>query len=131
MFERSLKSKLQQIFAMKKATFDEPGESQEQDCLFIQVDRSRNSFKDGRAYSRVEGRLVVFAAADKLPFAYMSKSIAEHPDEAKDFFFFEIEENTRTYQNIVQRSVSFVYFFNSQYDPAIGTITSIETEVST
>lgn len=131
MFESRLKDTLQRIFDLKKATYALPSESQEQECLFIEVDRSNSTIKDGRALARVEGKVRVFANADKMPFGYFSKCIqaADHAD-VKDFFFFDIEENALTYQNIVERSLSFVYFFNSQYDPALGTITSIELEVS-
>jgi hypothetical protein len=131
MFEKSLQEKFKSIFDLKKITYALPSESQEQECLFIQVDRSRNTIKDGKQIALVEGKLRVFGNSEKIPFGYFSKCIQRSsPDLTKDLFFFDFEENAGTYQNIVERSLSFIYFFNSQYDPALGTITSIDIEVT-
>lgn len=131
MFEKALEEKLQSIFEIEKVSFDLPGESREQDCLFVQIENTKSIVRDGEVHARVTGKVALHAPSGRLPFGYFAKCIALHPDLAKEIFFFDIEENTRLYDNIVQRGFSFVYFFNSQYDPAIGTITSIETEVST
>ena len=131
MFEKALQEKLEAIFEIEKVTFDMPGETREQDCLFVQIENTKSLVRDGSVHARVTGKGFLFAPAGRLPFGYFAKCIASHPDLSKQIFFFDIEENTRLYENIVQRSFSFVYFFDSQYDPAVGTITSIETEVST
>lgn len=130
MFEATLSAKFRKMFEVKKVVFDMPGESLEQDVLFVEVTLNKNSIRDGRAFAKVTGKVHMNAEAEKLPFGYFAKNIQLNADDAKDLFFYDFEENTRLYENIVQRSVSFVYFFNVQYDPAVGTITSITTEVS-
>lgn len=129
MFEHELSEKFKRIFGVKKVTFDQPSDSQEQECLFIEVENSWNTIKDDKAIARVTGNCIMFGNAEKLPFGFYSKRIKQADyNDTKDLFFFDIEANTRRYQNIVQRGFSFVYFFNSQYDPEHGTITSIEFE---
>jgi hypothetical protein len=128
MFERTLGDKFKTIFEVDRVKYEDPGESREQETLFIEIETSRNTIKDGRAFARVTGKASLFAQADKLPFAYFSKCIASHSELCQDVFFFDLEENSRLFQNIVQRTLSFVYFFDIQYDPEIGTITSLETE---
>lgn len=124
--ENSIEANLRAIFGVKKVVFDSPGESQEQDCIFIEVENSWNTFKDGRAVSKVTGNMIMFGPNDKLTLGFFSKAIAKAKKTlTKPFFFFDFEENTKTYRNIVQRSVSFVYFFDSQYDPETGSITSV------
>lgn len=114
------------IFRVSKVVFDTPGESQEQDCIFIEVENSWNTFKDGRAISKVTGNAVMFGPNDKLTLGFFSKAIAQAPSiQTKNFFFFDFEENTKRIRNIVQRSLSFVYFFDSQYDPETGSITTV------
>ncbi len=131
MFEKVLASKLISIFQIPSVKFDMPGESKEQETIFVEVDKSRQHFKDGRVYAKVEGKLMLFAQSDKFPFGYLSKCIEAHPAETKDLFFHDFEDNTRLYENIVERRLSFVYFFNSQYDPELGNINSIAIEVIT
>ncbi len=131
MFEATLASKLKKIFEYGVVKFDQPGESKEQDRIFCEIDKAHTHFKDGIVYSKVEGKISVFAQNDKLPFGYFSKCIENHPDDTKDLFFYDFEDNTRLYENIVQRTLSFVYFFNGQHDPALGTLTSVSIEVST
>ena len=127
MFEASLKNKFKSIFEVKKVTFDDPGDAQEQECLFIEIENARNVIKDDRAKSMVTGSCVLYGNNDKLPFAFFSKKIKE-ADAAltKDLFFYDIEQNTRTFRNIVARGFSFIYFFDTQYDPDQGTINAVE-----
>lgn len=127
MFESKLKETFQRIFDVKKVSFDQPGESQEQECLFIEISTSKNAIKDGLALAMVEGNCIMFANGEKLPFGFFSKRIRQADlADTKDLFFFDIEGNTKRYGNIVQRGFSFVYFFRGQYDPETGSITSIE-----
>lgn len=126
MFEAALKAKIQRIFDLKKVTFNEPSESMEQECAFIRIQTCKSNIKDGLQVSDVRGTIVVYANGDKLPFSYFQKKIQEaDPDDTKDLFFFDIEANAQVMQNIVERSMSFVYFFSGQYDPNLGTITSV------
>ncbi len=129
-FEFSLQTKLKNIFDMTKVSFDEPGESDEQECIFIDVSNAKQSIKDGRAYFKVSGKCHIVAPHDKLPFGFFHRKIklADLAD-SKDFFFFDIEESAKMHLNLVKRSFSFVYFFNTQLNPVDGTIESITTEV--
>jgi hypothetical protein len=132
MFEKTLSDKLRAIFQVDKVTYAAPGESQEQNCIFIEVVSSKNSIKDTRALAKVTGKITVFASNERLPYGYFSKAIAQaDADTTKDLFFYDFELNTRIFQNVAERSVSFVYFFDSQYDPDIGTINSVDIEVTT
>lgn len=130
MFEKALSDKFKTIFDFKKVRYDRPSEeTPEQQVLFIQVDEPHCQIKDGRQLARVAGQATVLAEAEQLPFGYFAKRIASADKEVtKDLFFFDIDQNSRTYMNIVQRSFSFVFFFNSQYDPDTGTITSVTFE---
>lgn len=127
MFEKALTEKFQKIFGLKKVRFDLPAEeAPEQECLFIQVDQPNVTVKSKSARARVVGQATVFGSADKIPFGFFAKRIAKADAElTKDLYFFEVEQNTRQFVNIVQRSFSFVFFFNSQYDPEVGTIESV------
>lgn len=125
MFERILSDRLEKIFGLKKITFDRPGESQEQEAAFVEISNVRARISDGRQKAQVHGRMRVFAQLEKLPFGYLSKRIADADADDKADFFFGNEENHGTFRNIAERSMEFVFLFDSQYDPAIGTLTSI------
>ena len=131
MFEASLVLKFKRIFGVEKVVYDLPGASQEQKCLFVEVQRSDIRFTDGRCKARVEGSAIMFGENEQMPFGFFAKAIARHPDETKDLFFLDFETNAKQFQNIVQRSFSFVYFFDGQYDPAMGTLTSVNFKEST
>ena len=131
MFEATLEAKFKTVFDVKKVSYSLPGESEEQECLFVEVESARNQVTDGNIKIVVQGKASMFANGDKLPFGYFAKKIAEHLSDTKDLFFFDIEANSRIYQNKVQRGFAFVYFFNSQYDPDLGTLNSIDIEVET
>lgn len=130
MFEQELADKFKRIFGVSKVTYDTPGESREQDCLFIEIENARNEIKDGKAIGMATGNGVIFQKNQAIPFGFFSKAIAKADSSlTKDLFFFDIEANTQRYRDLVQRGFSFTYFFNSQYDPSIGTITSVTTTV--
>jgi hypothetical protein len=125
-FEKQLESKFLKIFNCKKVTFDQPGQSQEQECLFVEIEIAKNIVKDGQVISKISGSASMFGNNDKLTFGYFSKRIAKSdPDDTKSLFFYDIESNTKRFQNIVQRGFSFIYFFNSQFDPETGSIDSV------
>lgn len=126
MFEKQLESKFLKIFNCKKVTFDQPGQSQEQEVLFVEIEIAKNIVKDGQVISKISGSASMFGNNDKLTFGYFSKRIAKsEPEDTKSLFFYDIESNTKRYQNVVQRGFSFIYFFNSQYDPETGSIDSV------
>jgi hypothetical protein len=135
-FRAELQAKLQSIFGLRKTTFDAPSVNStngsfEQDTLFIEVNECNSRVTEGRAYAKVIGSLVVFSQMDKMPFGYFNKKIqqASHAD-TKDLFFFDIDLNPASsparLQNITERRVRFVYLYSAQYDPAHGSITSLE-----
>lgn len=130
MFEAELEQKFKDIFGVKKVTYDTPGESEEQNTLFVQIEEPKFTFSDKNVKALVNGRAVLTGRNDALPFGFFSKCIANASNAlTKDLFFSDFETNTQRLQNIVQRGFSFTYFFNSQHDPAVGTITSVTTSV--
>lgn len=130
MFEKELSEKFGKIFNVAKVTYDSPGDSQEQGCLFIDIDSANPTIKDGKALAIVTGNAFMYAPADKLPFGFFGKAIRK-ADIAltKDLFFFNIENNSQRFQNIIQRGFSFTYFYRGQFDPEIGTITGITLSI--
>ena len=130
MFENELADKFKAIFAVTKVTYDTPGESREQNVMFVQIEQPKFSFKDGRVTAMVTGNAVMFGRNDALTFGFFAKAISQAPALlTKDLFFSDFETNTQRLRDIVQRGFSFTYFFDSQYDPAVGTITSVTTTV--
>lgn len=137
MLEDSLKELFEKIFKVQKVTFDAPvlkGDGSvgaaEQECIFIQIDISKNIIKDKREKAMVTGTLTMIAKNDKLHFGFFSKAIMQaDPTLTKDLFFFDFEANTKRFRDIVQRDVSFTYFFDSQYDPNTGSIEGVTINV--
>ena len=128
--EKQMQSQLHSIFDLP-VSFQKPSDAQEQEGVFIEIERSVNRIKDAREIARVTGKISIFAYTKKLPIGYLSKHIARaNPSDTQGFFFHEFEENKGTFLDIAERGASFVYLFNGQYDPDIGTITSINLELS-
>lgn len=131
MFEDQLKERLKRIFKLNKVTFDSPGESMEQNCLYVDVEDSFNTISDGKEHARVTGTIYMIAPNNKLKFGFFSKAIATaDKEDTKDLFFSDFEANSNRYRNLVQRSCAFLYFFDSQFDPNIGRIEGINIEES-
>lgn len=128
--EDKMSAQLKRIFDLKKVTFDEPGESMEQDCLFVEVENADSRVKSKRLISRVTGQGTIYSRASQIPIGFFSKQIdrAQSAD-VKDFFFFDFEENTKLIQDIVQRTFRFVYFFQGEYDPEVGEITELTQNI--
>jgi hypothetical protein len=135
--EKELKDKLQRIFDLKRASYDQPSLSDagvpvtEQQCLFIDVETPKFTVKDGRAVGRISGRGMVLAPNDKLTFGYFALKLkkAKYAD-TKDFYFFELDQNAKVIGNVVSRTFGFIYFFNSELDPNIGNIDSASITTS-
>jgi hypothetical protein len=126
-FESSLKAKLKAIFDLDKVTFESAGESKEQEGAFIEIESPYVKVSDTRAVGKITGKIRFFVNADKMPHDYFAKMISKASnDDKKDLFFSDIGVSVGRLVNIDERTVSFVYFFNSQYDPNQGLITSIE-----
>jgi len=128
-----MKDKLKAIFGVPKVSFDEPGESYEQDCLFVQILESQANTGQGRARAKVLGAVMMFSQKGKLPFGFFNKRI-QNADKSltKDFFFFDIDVDAQNsparLQNISERRASFIYLYSAQYDPNQGQLTSISFE---
>lgn len=130
MFEKKLEDKFKAIFGVKKVTYDTPGESQEQSILFVEVEAPKFTFGDGYVKAMVTGSAVMFGRNEDLTFGFFAKCISKAKNElTKDLFFEQLDSNTLRFRDIVQRGFSFTYFFNSQYDPDVGSITSIEQTI--
>ncbi len=126
MFEKTLEASLKEIFGVKKVTYDQPGENEEQECIFIEVEKSRNNVKDKKFIAQVNGTLTIVGNSDKMPYGFFSKKIDEaKPEVKRNLAFFNFERNSRVFRNIVQRTVDFTYFFSGQFDPNLGNITSV------
>jgi hypothetical protein len=130
-FEATLEAQLKRIFRLKKVTFDRPGDSQEQEGLFVDVHKAKTKIRDGREIALVQGTIHLFVNADKIKYGFFSKALEEADvEDKKKLFFFNFEENKGTFRNICERSLDFLYFFDGQYDPALGSITSIDLEIA-
>lgn len=126
MFEKELSDKLKAIFKLKKVTFDAVSESREQECGFVGISMARGSIREKKQLCRVEGTLTVYGNADKLTYGFFAKRIDEAAQHDKaGFFFLDIEENASMIQNVIERSISFVYFFRGPYDPDVGTLNEL------
>jgi len=126
MFEKNLKERVERIFGISKVTFDRPSESRDQQAIFIDVKNAASKIVDARQISKVEGQMICFANSEKIPFGYFAKRISQaDPDDTKDIFFGP-EENLGVIGNIAERKFDFLFLFDSQYDPSIGSITSID-----
>jgi hypothetical protein len=126
MFEKDLAAKFQRVFDMKKVTYDAVSDSHEQECLFINVISCKSQVKDKKFCGKVTGKINIFGNADKLPYGYMSKRVQKcDPLDVKDLFFYDFEENVNTMENIVERTASFIYLFEMQYDPNLGEINEL------
>ncbi len=130
MFKAEMTKKLKGIFGVSKVTFDEPGDSFEQDCIFVEVQECFSNTGQGRASAKVAGALVMFSQNEKLPFGFFNKRLQNAKAElTKDFFFFDIDVDAKNsparLQNISERRASFVYLYSAQYDPNQGEMTSL------
>ena len=126
----ALETQIKAIFDLDKVTFDHPGESMEQECAFIDVKKNHCRVKDAREVAKLEGTLHIFAQVSKLPLDYFGKCIDLAAAEDKRGLVFLNPENRGTFGNIAERTIDFVFLFDSQYDPNLGTFDSIEISVT-
>jgi len=131
MFKKEMTEKLKAIFGVSKVTFDEPGDSFEQDCIFIEVKDCKSNTGQGKASARVTGDIVVFSEHGKLPFGFFNKKIQQADTRhTKEFFFYDVDQEPQASQarfvDIAERRTSFVYLYSAQYDPNQGSLTSVE-----
>lgn len=133
MFKKDLQEKLSRIFGIKKVTFDEPGESYEQDTLFVEIQEAPSNAGQGTVSAKVRGSVVLFSQRNKLPYGYFNKKISQAAAaDKKDLFFFDIDvealNSPARIQNISERRTSFVYLYSAQYDPAQGELKKLTFE---
>lgn len=137
MIEKVLKDRFEKIFQVRKVTFDSPADlnssdlvAPEQETLFIEIGSSRTTFKDKLEIGKIIGRASIFAQQEKLPYGFFAKQIAA-ADAAltKDIFFTNIDENKGRFLNLTERSFGFVFLFDGQFDPALGSIESINLDL--
>jgi hypothetical protein len=131
MFETELSEKLKTIFDFDKVKFETPSDMREQEVLFVEIEQAKNTIKDKQQLSLVTGTITVLANQDKLPYGYFSKKIHEAShDLTKDFFFYDFENNSSVYRNIVSRSLSFNYIYKGQYNTNDYKIEEIELTIN-
>ncbi len=125
-----MSDKLSRIFGYPKVSFDQPGESYEQDTLFVEVEECMSRATEGKAYAKVSGSVVLFSQRDKLPYGFFAKRIsqAERADTAQ-FFFMDIDVDALNSParnvNISERRAKFIYLYSAQYDPNQGELSSV------
>lgn len=132
MFERDLENRLKRIFGFQKVTFSYPSDEFEQDVLFIQIERSNckvSGNDGGKQTARATGTLVAFSQDKRLPYGFFAKRIenADKSDTSKFFFHSEIDvpASEARLQNIHERQCSFVFLYDSQYNPERGELSSL------
>lgn len=133
MFKKDLLRRLEIIFDFAKTTFDAPSEEFEQDTLFIEIAfaRPRMSNKSGGLETaKVVGSLIVYSQDNRLAYGTFSKRIEQAPPAIKrPFFFYDIDTDDASSpareRNIHERRLSFVFLYESQYDPDKGQLTTL------
>lgn len=134
MFEKSLADTLKKIFDLSKVEYALPSESQEHDCIFISIQSAKSNVRDGKFVSKVTGKITVFCNFDRLPYGYFQKKIAAADKSlTENLFFYDIEENSGLPGRVAERTMSFIYLFNSSYNPAqdISAVTIAQINVGT
>lgn len=124
--ENELLEKLEAIFGMK-ASYDLPSSAREQNVLFVELEQPTTRFTGDMEHTRVTGSAVIYSPSEKNRMGSFAKKIDAAPtDLTKDFFFSEVDSNTRMFRDIVGRGFSFTYFFRGQFNPPSGKITEVE-----
>ncbi len=134
MFRKDLLNRLEQIFQLEKTTLLAPSIEFEQNTLFVEVieSRARMSGDDGgRETAKVIGNITVYSQDNVLTYGFFTKAI-ERADPAltRPFIFFDVDvdlpQSQARIQNIHERRTSFVFLYDSQYDPNRGELTELE-----
>ena len=77
---------------------------------FVEIESSKSVIKSGRALAMVTGSGMMFGNAEKLPRIFSKAIKNADDDDTRDIFFFDLENNSKVFRNIVQRGFSFIYF---------------------
>ncbi len=130
MFEKELAEKFKAIFKVKDVSYDAPGDAREQDKLWIEIENPKFNFTAKRAKAMITGRGTIFGPNESLTYGFIAAAIEKaDPALTKDLFFSDFESNTNRFRDIVERGFSFTYFFNSQYDPAVGNMAGVNITI--
>ncbi len=136
MFREELTEKLKAIFGFEKVSFDAPGESFEQDTLFVQVHEAPARVTGKLITAKVSGALVIHSQREKLPYGFFTKRM-EKAESAltADLFLFDVDRDIATSPaktvNLCERRCRFLYLFSAQHDPNKGEISGVGFEFTT
>jgi hypothetical protein len=127
MFRKLLTSQLTNIFDIKKVSFSQPSESNEQDTLFVKIASAKYRPNETKIIGRVVGKITLYSNHEKLPFGFFIKQIQKSKVDDKQLFFYNIEENNEYMAavDLVERSCEFIYFYSEDFDPAKGEINEL------
>ncbi len=137
MFRADLQARFERIFGIAKTTYDAPdADTLEQDCLFIEIldCRSRMSgAQGGRQTAKVNGAVIVFSQADRLPFGFFAKRIEQAAlDDTRNLIFdreTDVANSPARILNLHERRLGFTFLYDSQYDPSRGSLTSMTVSI--
>lgn len=132
MFKKALEQKLKTIFGVTKVSFDMPAEDAEElDVMFIRVTNVTSKVTKGVETARVTGTFSIAGASNKVPFGFFSKKIYKaSPEDTKEFFFYNFDDNEKIIGNVIEMNCSFIYFYNSQYDPSVGQMNEVALSIT-
>lgn len=130
MFREELATKLKAIFGFDKVTFNAPGESFEQDTLFVEVHECPSRVAGKKITAKVTGGLVVHSQAEKLPFGFFTRRMEKAASSlTTNLFLFDADRDVATSParsvNLTERRCRFVYLYSAQHDPNKGQMNEI------
>ncbi len=131
MFKEQLKENLAAIFGFRRVSFNAPSEVYEQDTLFIEIKNVLSRTSSGMAYARIDGELVVYSQAEKLPYGHFNKRVEKaDPVLTRPFFFHDFDTDIASsparMMNLSERRTKFVFLYSGQYDPRQGSLTELD-----
>jgi hypothetical protein len=127
MFKSSLSTRLSSIFDIRRVSFDEPGDTREQDKIFVEIDsvRPQGTYDGKKLKAVINGKITIFAQSKKLPFGFFQKKLYNcNKDMQKDLFFYNFDNNV-TYlgaEGLTERSCNFQFNYTEDFDPDKGYI---------
>ena len=128
---------MQNIFGIKKVTFDAYSADFEQDTMFIEIRECRPriaSNQGGRETAIVNGSIVVFSKDNALKFGFFNKGIEKADKKYVERLMFhnidlDVATSPARLQNIHERRCDFTFLYDSQYDPNKGFIEDFQTQI--
>lgn len=131
MFTEELKKKLEDIFGMRKVTYDAPSDEFEQNTIFIEIYSSQVRLMDTTQTAIVRGSITCFIQNEAMPFGFFNKKIKRASAESiKGLLFHDIDVEVSNSQartmNLHERRCGFVFCYSGQYDPNKGKMTQLD-----